>query len=137
MSFRSVAPAWSFILRARILAIDFLQFYSIKLIFFTKHNVFVLVSSIWATNMSSYRHIHVPKREILELNINNLGWFGPKPYIKRPKAHKKNDCLVTIIKREKLSCFDLWQTWWHFWLEKRKINIIWMIFLFFNLIDQF
>ena len=54
--------------------------------------------------MSLYRHILAPKYEILVPKIVNLGYFGPKQYLKTPTAQHfkaKNSHWVEIIKEKK------------------------------------
>ena len=101
------APTWVLIFlhlqRARILTLDFLQFYLIKLIYINQ-NVLVSFSSICAWNMSSYGHILVQKCEICVPKISNIGCFGPKPNLKTPNERKFLDqtgCWVKKIKGEK------------------------------------
>ena len=55
--------------------------------------------------MSSFGHILVPKREIKVAKVTNLGCFGPKQYLKTPKAEfffDQNYCWVEMIKEDKL-----------------------------------
>ena len=104
LSYEIVAPTMSSILRARILNLDFLQFYLIKLIFFHNTEWVSIFSSTCAWNMSSYGHILVPKHDISVPKIANLGCIGPKTYLKTPNARKfldQKDCWVEIIKRKK------------------------------------
>ena len=64
LSFKIVAPAVSSILRVKILKLNFLPLYLIKLIVLIKQWCYVFFSSICAWNISSFGHILMPKREI-------------------------------------------------------------------------
>ena len=89
----------------KILKLIFYQFLIDKIdFFFIKQNGSILFSSIFVWNMSSYGQILVPKRQSLVPKTANLGWFGPKPYLKTPNACKfldQNYHWVEIIKGEK------------------------------------
>ena len=89
------------IVGAKILKLNFLPIYFIKLIFFYKRRCLKIFSSICAQNISSFEYILGPKQEIKVAKLTNFGCFHPKPYLKTPKAQfflDKNDCLVEIIK---------------------------------------
>ena len=121
LSFKMFAPSMSSILRPRTLILDFLQFYLIKLISFKKQNVLVSFSAICAWNMSSYRHILVPKCEFKSccpcsepnLKSKNLNsWFSPI---------LPNKLIFIIKKKVAVIFFPFMCSYGHISVPKRKI----------------
>ena len=107
------------IVGANILKLNFLPLYLVKLIFFKKQRFLSIFSSICVWNISSFRHILVPKCEIYLAKITNLGYFRPKPYLKTAKAQfilDQNYCWVKIVKGEmRVEIWDAGRPWWPWW----------------------